>query len=82
MFENLIGSLLVVVFLFQLSVDSFNNHKLLNIWTIFAALYAGFGLWRIARIGIGGEVLASVLAVMTTLGGVIDLFPIHNDYVK
>jgi len=73
------SSLLAVVFFFQLSVDTFNNHKLLNIWTIFAAMYAGFGLWRLAKIGIAGVALSIVLVVFTTLGGVIDLFPIHND---
>ena len=73
------SSLLAVVFFFQLSVDTFNNHKLLNIWTIFAAMYAGFGLWRLAKIGIAGVVVSTVLVVFTTLGGVIDLFPIHND---
>lgn len=73
------SSLLAVVFLFQLSVDNFNNHKLLNIWTSFAGMYAGFGLWRVAKIGIAGVALSVVLVVLTTLGGVIDLFPIHND---
>ena len=73
------SSLLAVVFLFQLSVDTFNNHKLLNIWTIFAAMYAGFGLWRLAKIGIAGVAVSIVLVIFTTLGGVIDLFPIHND---
>ena len=73
------SSLLLMVFLFQLSVDNFNNHKLLNIWTIFAAIYAGFGLWRVAKIGVVGVLLSIVLVVVTTLGGVIDLFPIHND---
>lgn len=74
-----VSSLLAVVFLFQLSVDNFNNHKLLNIWTSFAAMYAGFGLWRLAKIGSAGVALSVVLVVLTTLGGVIDLFPIHND---
>lgn len=74
-----VSSLLAVVFLFQLSIDNFNNHKLLNIWTIFAAIYAAFGLLRVAKIGIPGVALSVVLVVLTTLGGVIDLFPIHND---
>jgi DNA-binding beta-propeller fold protein YncE len=71
--------LLAMVFTLQLSVDNFNNHKLLNIWTIFAAMYAAFGLWRVAKKGIVGVVCAIVVGVLTTLGGVIDLFPIHND---
>ena len=71
--------LLAMVFSFQFSVDIFNNHKLLNIWAIFAAMYAGFGLWRLAKVGIVGVVLSLILLVFTILGGVIDLFPIHHD---
>lgn len=74
-----ISSLLAVVFLFHLSVDNFNNHKLLNIWSVFAAIYAGFGLWRLAKTGIAGVAFSIVLVIFTTLGGVIDLFPIQND---
>ncbi len=72
-------SLLVVVFILQLSPDIFNNHKLLNIWATIANLYAGYALWRISRKRIVGIALAIVLAVGVTLGGVIDLMPIHND---
>ena len=74
-----VSVLLAMVFLFQLSVDIFNNHKLLNIWSIFAAMYAGFGLWRLAKIGIVGVVLSIILVIFTTLGGMIDLFPLHHD---
>jgi len=72
-------SLLVVVFIFQLSPDIFNNHKLLNVWATIVNLYAGYALWRISRKRIVGIVVAIVLAVGVTLGGVIDLMPLHND---
>jgi hypothetical protein len=74
-----ISSLVVIVFLFQLSTDIFNNHKLLNIWVTFINVYAAYGLWKIGRQKIAGLTLAIVLAIATVLGGVIDLFPLHND---
>jgi hypothetical protein len=74
-----ISSLVVVVFMFQLSTDIFNNHKLLNIWTTLVNVYAAYALWQIARQRIVGVVLAIALAVTTVFGGVVDLFPLHND---
>src|SRR6185436_21190191 len=66
-------------FLFQLSVDVFNNHKLLNIWATSVNVYAAFALWQIAKQRIAGVALAVVLALATVFGGVVDLFPLHND---
>jgi hypothetical protein len=74
-----ISSLVVVVFMFQLSTDIFNNHKLLNIWTTLVNIYAAYALWQIARYKIAGVALAIALAVTTIFGGVVDLFPLHND---
>ncbi|MEO7660211.1 MAG: hypothetical protein ABIV48_11405, partial [Pyrinomonadaceae bacterium] len=72
-------SLVFVVFLFQLSTDAFNNHKLLNIWTILSSVYVAYALWLIGRRGILRRSLAIVLSIVLTLGAVIDLFPLHND---
>jgi hypothetical protein len=74
-----LSSLVLVVFIFQLSTDIFNNHKLLNIWAIFANVYAAYVLWRIGKNRIAGTGLAIALAVAMIFGGFIDLFPIHND---
>ena len=74
-----ISSLVVIVFLFQLSTDIFNNHKLLNIWATLVNVYAAYALWQIARYKIAGVALAIALAVATVFGGVVDLFPLHND---
>ena len=80
-----ISSLLPVVFLFQLSTDVFNNHKLLNVWSVFAGIYAAYALWRIAKLRIAklriGPVLAILLTVFTIAEGVINLFPVRNDSV-
>ncbi len=69
------SSLVAVVFLFQLSTDAFNNHKLLNIWNVFAAIYAAYALWRIGRVEFSTAVLATALALGMILTSVIDLFP-------
>ena len=74
-----LSSLVVIVFLFQLSMDIFNNHKLLNIWATCVNVYAAFALWQIAKQKIAGIALAIVLAIATVFGGVVDLFPLHND---
>jgi hypothetical protein len=81
-----LSSLLPVVFLFQLSTDVFNNHKLLNVWSVFAGIYAAYALWRIAKLKIGklriaGPLLAILLTVFTIAEGVINLFPVRNDSV-
>jgi len=73
----------VIVFLFQLSTDVFNNHKLLNIWLTLTSVYAAFAIWAIGRHGIANRSLAVVLTLVMCFGAFIDLFPIKNDtYTK
>lgn len=74
-----VTSLVAVVFLFQLSTDAFNNHKLLNIWNVFAAIYAAFALWRVARKGILTAALAVVLTIAMIFTSIIEFFPVYHD---
>jgi len=74
-----VSSLILVVFLLRLSVDPFNNHKLINIWGIFGSVYAAYALWRIGRESVSRTALATLLALAMVFGAIIDLFPIHND---
>lgn len=74
-----LSSLLAVVFLLQLSTDAFNNHKLINVWNIFAGIYAAYALWRIGKSGFVRAALAAVLAVAMIFSSVIDLLPVYND---
>jgi len=76
-----VSSLLAVVFLFRLSTDVFNNHKLLNVWSIFASIYAAYALWRIGKTKTIGPALAVFLTITMIFEGFIDMFPIHNDPV-
>ncbi len=74
-----VSSLVPIVFLFQLSTDAFNNHKLLNLWNVFADVYIAFAVWRIGRNCICCAILASFLGIATIFGAVVDLFPVFND---
>lgn len=71
--------LVTVAFTLQLSTDAFNNHKLLNIWNIFAVIYAAYALWVIGKANVYRAALAVMLATAMVFGSVIDLFPLHND---
>ncbi|MDQ3088815.1 MAG: hypothetical protein M3Q78_09470 [Acidobacteriota bacterium] len=75
-----VSLLIPVVFLLQLSPDAFNNHKLLNVWNIFALIYAAYALWLIGRETISRKILAALLALAMAFGAIIDLFPIRNDF--
>jgi len=76
-------TLFIMTFCLELSIETLANHKYLNIWLIISNLFVAYGasrLWLLrpwwlrfasrpaALIGLGAIVL----------GGVIDLFPIHN----
>ena len=69
----------IVVFLFQLSTDMFNNHKLLNIWTVLISVYVAYALWHVGRKHIALAAVAFLIAVVMSLGALIDLFPVRND---
>jgi hypothetical protein len=74
-----VSVLLPAVFLLQFSVDSFNNHKLINIWNVLMAIVVGFALWRIWSTAWWRRALALALAVGLSAGAVIDLAPAIND---
>jgi DNA-binding beta-propeller fold protein YncE len=79
------SSLLLLTFFFQFSDEALTNHKFLNIWLILTNLFVAYGLWRlwhtkIRSSVITGHVAAVVLAILIVMGGIIDLFPIHNSY--
>jgi hypothetical protein len=69
----------ILSFTTQLSTDIINNHKFLYIWLFIINLFVAFGLWRIGKAGAGLRVIAIVLALAVTLGGVIEWFRIKND---
>jgi hypothetical protein len=78
-------SLFFVTFCLQLSLETLANHKYLNLWLIVGNLFAAYGLWRLWHMRPRwlqpvGRLVALLLALAIVLGGIIDLFPIHNSY--
>ena len=77
-------SLLAVAFSFQFTIEVLANQKFLHIWVIIANLFVAFALWRLWHFSLAGTTLpgkfvATVLFLLVVPGGVIDLFPIHNN---
>lgn len=75
--------LIGVAFCMQFSDEVLANHKFLNIWLVLANLFAGYGiwwLWDLSWNAIAGKVAAVVLTVLVVVGGIIDLFPVHNAF--
>jgi DNA-binding beta-propeller fold protein YncE len=80
-----ISVLIAVCFCMQFSEEVLANHKFLNVWLVLANLFVAFGLlyiWNLAFLkkAFLGKILAVILTVMITLGGIIDLFPIRNSF--
>ncbi len=73
--------LLILAFSTKLSTDIMNNHKFLHIWVILINLFVAYALWRLSKRTIAGKVVAALLFVAITLGGLIELFRINNDTV-
>lgn len=78
-------SLLLLTFFCQFSVELLANHKFLNIWLILSNLFVAYALWSLwhtKRRGlvITGRMAAVVLPIPILMGGIIDLFPIHNSH--
>jgi sugar lactone lactonase YvrE len=76
-------TLFVMTFCLELSIEILANHKYLNIWLIISNLFVAYGIWRLWLVKsrwlrvLSGSIASLVLAAIV-IGGVIDLFPIHN----
>lgn len=78
-------TLFVMTFCLELSIETLANHKYLNIWLIISNLFVGYGVWRLWLIKprwlrLLSRPIAFLVPVAIVLGGLIDLFPIHNCY--
>ena len=73
------SGLIPVVFLFRLSTDAFNNHKLLNVWIVLTSVYVAYALWVIGRRTLYLAAGSALLALLMAFGSIIDLVPFFKD---
>src|SRR5205807_1700171 len=75
----------VMTFCLEMSLETLANHKYLNVWLILSNLFVAYGLWRLWRLRplwltIPSRLVALLVTGGIVVGGVIDLFAIHNSY--
>lgn len=72
--------LFIIPNLVQFSPDMINNHKLFNFFLIIGSSFSAYALIRIWQTGLTGKVAALIFGVFLILGGIVDIFPLVNDY--
>lgn len=77
--------LVFITFFLQFSAEALTNHKFLNVWLIFANMFAASGivfLWRLSNkaAAVVGRAVALLLCAVIVFGGVADAFPIKNSF--
>ncbi|QQS32483.1 MAG: NHL repeat-containing protein [Acidobacteriota bacterium] len=77
--------LVFITFFLQFSAEALTNHKFLNVWLIFANMFAASGivfLWRLRNkaAAVAGRAFALILCTVIVFGGVADAFPIKNSF--
>jgi hypothetical protein len=68
-----------IAFTTQLTTDLRNNDKFLYIWVALLNLFVGWTIWRAWKLHWVGKAAAVAVAVIVSLGGMIEWFRIHND---
>jgi hypothetical protein len=71
----------ILAFSTKLSTDIINNHKFLYIWVLLLNLFVAYSIWRTGKIPWLGKPVAVVLALVVTVGGMMEWFRIHNDTI-
>jgi hypothetical protein len=71
----------ILAFSTKLSTDIINNHKFLYIWVLLLNLFVAYSIWRTGKIPWLGKPVALVLALVVTVGGMMEWFRIHNDTI-
>jgi hypothetical protein len=68
-----------IAFTTQLTADSRNDEKFLYIWVVLLNLFVAWTIWRVWKLRWVGKPAAIAVALMVSLGGVIEWFRIQND---
>lgn len=75
---------LVVIFILpnvlRLSVDIINNHKFFNFFLVLGVLFSAYALVTLWDKIVAARFIIPIVIIFLILGGVIDLFPVINDY--
>lgn len=77
--------LILITFFLQFSAEALTNHKFLNVWLIFANMFAAAGivfLWTLRNraAAFAGRIVSIVLCAVIIFAGVVDIFPIKNSF--
>lgn len=67
--------------LFQFSPEMAANHKFFSLFLIIGNLFTAYFLYLLWQKKIGGKILVSFLVFFLTFSGIIDFFPIKNDFL-
>jgi len=74
-----ISGLFLVVNVFQFSTALDSSHKLINLWLIFANMYASYALIKVFTKGKFGKVLSGSMLFFLFLSGVLNFLVLKND---
>ena len=74
------GALFIVGNLFQFSPEMAANHKFFNYFLVVGAMFSAFALYKIFQKTTLHKIIVGVLIFFCVLSGIIDFFPIYNDY--
>lgn len=66
--------------LFRFSADMVNNHKFFNFFILFGNLYTSWLLVKIWSFRYPLRFIVIPLFILLTAGGIVDFFPVKNDY--
>jgi len=73
--------LFLIANLLQFSPEIAGNHKFFNLFLIIGNMFVAWAVFIIWQKKILGKILALILIFFLTLSGVIDFFPIRNDFL-
>jgi hypothetical protein len=67
--------------LFQFSPEIAGNHKFFNFFIIIGNLFSAWAVYSLWRKKILGKILAPVFVFLMIFSGIIDFFPVKNDFM-
>jgi len=73
-------ALFILPNLFRFSPDMINNHKFFNFFLILGSMFSAYAVVRIGQMRLVGRIGQICLIFLLTLSGIIDFFPVINDY--